>query len=109
MVQVPRLLRVLKKAGSGARLVLLTSADRVVKRLGGSLPVWIGAEGWEEWAEELDDVFLGDAELWWVGRCRCVSHWELQWPWGGCVAGTALPPDREACVRWRSWGAGRVR
>ncbi|PNW80367.1 hypothetical protein CHLRE_07g314600v5 [Chlamydomonas reinhardtii] len=61
---VPRLLRVLKKAGSGARLVLLTSADRVVKRLGGSLPVWIGAEGWEEWAEELDDVFLGDAELW---------------------------------------------
>ncbi|KAG2441142.1 hypothetical protein HXX76_003994 [Chlamydomonas incerta] len=61
---VPRLLRVLQKAGSGTRLVLLTSADRVVTRLGGSLPVWIGAEGWEEWAEELDDIFLGDAELW---------------------------------------------
>jgi len=38
-----------------------------VSRLGGTLPVFIEAsEGteWEETAEALDDLFLGDAEIW---------------------------------------------
>lgn len=34
-------------------------------RLGGALPVMIGAgPEWEETGEALDDLFLGDAELW---------------------------------------------
>ena len=37
---------------------------QVVPRLGGSLPVVIEAEGWEDAAEELDSMFLGDAEVW---------------------------------------------
>lgn len=42
---------------------------QVVERLGGVLPVWLEADGWEEPAEALDDIFLGDAELWWVVTC----------------------------------------
>jgi ribose 5-phosphate isomerase A len=37
---------------------------QVVERLGGDVPVFITAEDWEDTAEELDDTFLGDAELW---------------------------------------------
>jgi hypothetical protein len=41
---------------------------QVVPRLGGSLPVFIEAGGedneWEAAAEALDDLFLGDAEVW---------------------------------------------
>jgi ribose 5-phosphate isomerase A len=37
---------------------------QVVPRLNASLPVFIDAASWEESAEELDDVFLGDAEIW---------------------------------------------
>lgn len=33
-------------------------------RLKGPLPVYIDADDWEETAEELDDIFLGDAEIW---------------------------------------------
>jgi hypothetical protein len=37
----------------------------VVPRLGGSLPVVIDTQpDWEPPAEALDDIFLGDAELW---------------------------------------------
>ncbi|KAG2490235.1 hypothetical protein HYH03_011359 [Edaphochlamys debaryana] len=60
---IPRLRSLLSKQG-GAPLVLLTESSRVVKRLGGTLPVWLDADNWEESAEELDDIFLGDAELW---------------------------------------------
>lgn len=45
----------------------LPPAAQVVPRLVGSLPVVIDAGNWEEPAEALDDVFLGDAEIWWVG------------------------------------------
>lgn len=39
---------------------------QLVPRLSGSLPVWIDGEGgWEDVAEALDDIFLGDAEIWW--------------------------------------------
>lgn len=44
--------------------------QQVVARLTTSLPVFIDADGWEEPAEELDDIFLGDAELW-CGPCAC--------------------------------------
>lgn len=36
-----------------------------MRRLGGSLPVVISAEDWETTAEEIDDLFIGDA-----GICR---------------------------------------
>ena len=40
---------------------------QVVTRLGGALPVAIDAgPEWESTAEELDDLFLGDAELWYA-------------------------------------------
>lgn len=48
-------------------LCLLRHLAQVVPRLGGSLPVFIeSGEGteWEEPAEALDDLFLGDAEIW---------------------------------------------
>lgn len=34
-------------------------------RLRGAVPVVIREDEWEETAEELDDMFLGDAEVWW--------------------------------------------
>jgi hypothetical protein len=41
---------------------------QVVTRLGGALPVAIGAgPDWEDTAEQLDDLFLGDAEVWCAG------------------------------------------
>lgn len=59
---LPALITIL---GASERIVVLADGADVVKgRLGGSLPVAIEAEGWEEAAEELDDTFLGDAELW---------------------------------------------
>ncbi|GLC33045.1 hypothetical protein PLESTB_000376900 [Pleodorina starrii] len=63
---IPRLRAVLTHGseGGGPQLVLLTESSRVVGRLGGTLPVWLDADSWEEHAEELDDTFLGDAELW---------------------------------------------
>ena len=39
---------------------------QVVDRLAGDLPVFIDAEEWEAIAEEIDDTFLGDAEIWWA-------------------------------------------
>ena len=47
--------------------MLLVVQPQVVPRLNASLPVFIEADSWEESAEELDDIFLGDAEIWWVG------------------------------------------
>jgi hypothetical protein len=37
---------------------------QVVKRLSGDVPVFITADEWEITAEELDDRFIGDAEIW---------------------------------------------
>jgi len=65
-------------AASDKVVVLADGAD-VVPRLGTSLPVAIAAEGWEEAAEQLDDIFLGDAELW----CVVVGCGALVWFGGG--------------------------
>ena len=32
-----------------------------MSRLGGSLPIVVESEGWEATAEEVDDIFIGDA------------------------------------------------
>lgn len=45
-------------------LVCMTPRAQVVPRLCASLPVFINSATWEETAEELDDIFLGDAEIW---------------------------------------------
>lgn len=37
---------------------------QVVDRLAGDIPVFIDADDWEATAEEIDDRFLGDAEIW---------------------------------------------
>lgn len=50
--------------GASARVVALAAAGDAVPRLCASLPVAIDADRWEEVAEELDDIFLGDAEVW---------------------------------------------
>lgn len=55
-------------------VVVLDDIGCVKERLGGELPVAIQAEGWEETAEELDDEFLGDAEIWY-GFCVDDVQW----------------------------------
>ncbi|KAL6765875.1 ribose-5 phosphate isomerase-related protein [Haematococcus lacustris] len=63
--QQPQLLRALFMAQERAQqLVVLVEEDKVVPRLTGPLPVLIEAEGWEETAEALDDIVIGDAEVW---------------------------------------------
>jgi len=51
-------------SAAGGRCVALCPASGAVARLGGDVPVLVELGAWEETAEELDDAFLGDAELW---------------------------------------------
>lgn len=37
---------------------------QVVDRLQGNVPVLVSGKIWEDTAEELDDLLLGDAEVW---------------------------------------------
>lgn len=37
---------------------------QAVDRLGRDLPVLVGNDMWEETAEAIDDIFIGDAEIW---------------------------------------------
>ncbi|GMH32711.1 hypothetical protein BSKO_00545 [Bryopsis sp. KO-2023] len=63
--QQPQIMRarlVLNKADECVALV--DSQSKVVERLGGSIPVVIEGETWEDTAEEIDTIFLGDAEIW---------------------------------------------
>ena len=52
-------------ANSGeTKVILLAHEDQLVPQLGGILPVEIEAEEWLETAEEIDNIFLGDATVW---------------------------------------------
>lgn len=65
MQHQPQLLRFARLAAAAQQIIALVDDPGKIKpRLGGSLPVAIKAEGWEATAEELDDMFLGDAEIW---------------------------------------------
>jgi hypothetical protein len=46
---------------------------QAVDRLGRDLPVNVDGEQWEEAGEALDDIFIGDAEVWWCPACQCFS------------------------------------
>lgn len=66
---VPALVTTRKLLRVGARRVIVANSLEKVRaeRLEGGLPVVIACgEGsdWEETAEELDDIFLGDADIW---------------------------------------------
>ena len=97
-------------------------AQQVVSRLGGAVPVVVEGERWEDAGEELDDIFLGDAEIWrWdPGRavlCLAlalgasaglgeaagwrVGGWGLEVRWGG----VAVPCCKLAVAR-QCWPAG---
>lgn len=45
-------------------LCLSVCLFQLVSRLGGDLPVAVDEEVWEDAAEELDDIFVGDADIW---------------------------------------------
>jgi ribose 5-phosphate isomerase A len=75
-------LRRAQELRENAGCVVVLAAARAVRpgggALAGSVPVLVGpAEEWEDIAEELDDIFLGDAELWrrpvsgTAGACAC--------------------------------------
>lgn len=57
----PELRRAQELREAAATLVVLAQADAVHAELGGSVAILMDAEDWEEVAEGLDDVFLGDA------------------------------------------------
>lgn len=62
----PDLRRAQELRESAARVVLLVQSSAVGDGLGldGAVPVLLPAAEWEEVAEELDDLFLGDATVW---------------------------------------------
>mmetsp|Transcript_14440 Transcript_14440/g.31279 ORF Transcript_14440/g.31279 Transcript_14440/m.31279 type:complete len:294 (+) Transcript_14440:62-943(+) len=62
--QQPQLVAARQLAGKADKVVVLVDEVQVVERLRGTLPVVVDSEAWEETAEELDDIFIGDAELW---------------------------------------------
>ncbi|XP_031499578.1 probable ribose-5-phosphate isomerase 4, chloroplastic isoform X1 [Nymphaea colorata] len=45
-------------------LVLIINKQKYVGKLDGSIPVLVRTAGWMETAEQIDDTFLGDAEVW---------------------------------------------
>ena len=49
-------------------IIHILSRVQVVARLGQELPVLINGDDWECVAEEIDDIFIGDAEVWCVAR-----------------------------------------
>ena len=53
-----------KELAAGAKLTVALVYDADVSPLRGSVPVEVAASEWEEVAEELDDLFIGDAEVW---------------------------------------------
>eukprot|EP00775_Hariotina_reticulata_P012939 gene12939-13067_t len=62
--QQPELPRLRKAVEASDKVVLLAEVHDLVPRLSASLPVVICGENWEDPAEALDDLFLGDAEIW---------------------------------------------
>jgi len=58
----PDVERVKETLRKSLKVVLLK--ELLVEKIGGCVPVVVDAENWEEHAEELDDLFLGDAEVW---------------------------------------------
>ncbi|KAF6254707.1 ribose-5 phosphate isomerase-related protein [Scenedesmus sp. NREL 46B-D3] len=62
--QQPELPRLRQALGSVQKVVLLAESQDIVPQLCASLPVFIDGSQWEEPAEALDDLFLGDAEIW---------------------------------------------
>lgn len=62
--QQPQLPRAYDIAVAASQYVVLVDAANLVPRLNCALPVAIDGEEWEETAENLDDIFLGDAEIW---------------------------------------------
>ncbi|KAG8385161.1 hypothetical protein BUALT_Bualt03G0013000 [Buddleja alternifolia] len=58
IVQEKTILRAAKK------LVLIVKGNRYQGAVDGSIPVLIKSINWLETAEEIDDLFLGDAEVW---------------------------------------------
>ncbi|XP_062214417.1 probable ribose-5-phosphate isomerase 4, chloroplastic [Phragmites australis] len=51
-------------AKSADKLAFITGNDKYVKGVEGSIPVLVKSGNWIDTAEEIDDLFLGDAEVW---------------------------------------------
>lgn len=62
--QIPRFKGVARKAK--VFVALLDTEEKAVARLGNELPVVIEEDEWEETAEEIDDIVVGEAEIWCV-------------------------------------------
>ena len=60
----PELLRAPERREAAAVLVALAPESAVQAALTGSVPILVPADEWEEVAEAIDDVFLGDASVW---------------------------------------------
>lgn len=60
----PQIVKAAQLVASSSKIIAVVSSNVISGRLHGDLPVIIDADDWEETAEELDDLFLGDAEVW---------------------------------------------
>jgi len=61
----PELARSSALRQAAAAIVLIAPPEALTSAVfGGSVPICMEAESWEEIAEEIDDIFLGDASLW---------------------------------------------
>jgi ribose 5-phosphate isomerase A len=81
----PSIIQTKKVLRKSLKTIVLTEHFR--NFIGGSVPVELGIENWQEIAEELDDCFLGDAEVWRRGN----SGQEQSHPMGG--ANPYISPD----------------
>lgn len=62
----PQLDRVASVSARAARgvVALLPHPERLVTRLGGDVPVLVDLDSFDNVADEIDDIFIGDAEVW---------------------------------------------
>ncbi|CAD7699167.1 unnamed protein product [Ostreobium quekettii] len=60
----PQLMKARLAAKRAKEVVALLQTETKAERLGGWLPVVIEGDNWEDIAEEIDTIFLGDAEIW---------------------------------------------
>lgn len=67
-----------------------------MSRLQGNVPVLVSGETWEDTAEELDDLLLGDAEIWWV-VLQPSPNWACQQAVGPHSFANTTPEAKRAC------------
>ena len=102
----PELERLARIRSDAKSIVLIAEHDAVMPpgvRLAGSVPVLVLADDWEETAELLDDVFIGDASIWRRGMSVSLTE-----PFGGPSPYTSADGETILDILFEEEGVWRI-